>query len=66
MSPRLMAGSVRRTAEGYGSDTCNALQAKWSIMWLNWPQVSKHKGLYEFASESNLLFDLFSSVITYC
>lgn len=55
VSRRLMAGSVRRTAEGYDSGTCNVLQAKWSIIWLNHPQVSKHKGSYEFASTQSIV-----------
>lgn len=60
--PRL-AGSVRRTAEGYASNTCNGVHAKWSIC-DETDEATIHKGLYEFASEFYPLFDLFNSIIT--
>ena len=59
--PRLMWGSVRRTAEGYGSDTCNRLQAKWSIMWRNQP-ANQTQSLVRIRFRLHLLFHLFNPI----
>lgn len=59
--PGWWPNSVRRTAEGYDSVTCNLLQAKWSIIWLNPSQSSVQSFVY--VHESNLLSDLLGCTI---